>query len=111
MTHASILYGTAQTNTVVIATAGNERFTLRRLEVMADNANTADVGCGLGLGVSIMLQSFAGHPGIPAGSGFVEVYPEGIIEPDMGQQLLFSCETPTSGGIRVSVSYERHVFD
>ena|SRR3990167_3127633 len=111
MTHFSILYGAAQSNTRVISIKPNERITLRRLAITCDNANSVDVGGVIGFGGDVLLYPFAGHPGIAAGSGFVEVYPDGLLEGGLGQHLLFTCEVPTGGGIRVSGSCIIHEFD
>ncbi len=104
----SFLYATAQTNAVLIDVAPNERLTITRVLVDCDNANTADVGVSLALAGADM--AFTGHPGIAAGSGYAESYRPGEVEGALGQKLLFTCEAPSSGAVRVSGSYTKRVF-
>ena len=110
MANFSLLFGAAQTDFMLVPTAPRERLTITRVAIYCDNANSVDVGCTIGFGKTAQ-QPFTGHPGIAAGSGFIELYAEGVVEGDLGEHLLFTCETPTGGGIRVSGSYQRHIFE
>ena len=106
MPQTSALYTTAQTNTVLIAAAATEKIIVKRLSVYCSNANTVTVGATAGFGTSGFTVA-AGHPGIAAGSGFTEQYLNGSMDsPTLGNSFIVSCDAPTTGSIRFSVSYD-----
>ncbi len=110
MPSESLLFGTSQSATRIIECQPNERLVVTRVSICCDNANTADVGASIGFG-KVAQKSWTGHPGIAAGSGLIETYNEHTqVEGGLGEHILFSCETPTGGGIQVSVTYHRHIF-
>ena len=106
MPYVSALFATAQTNTPLVAVDIDERLTITRVSVTLDNATSADVGVALLFDNTV----FAGHPCIAAGSGFIESYKPGEVEGGLGKPLLFTCEEPTTGSLRVSVSYLLYRF-
>ena len=86
------------------------------IAVAADKANTVDVGVRIGFGTSTVPAEPAdgasitgmvlSHPGIAAGSGIVLGNGAGIIGiGGDGEELRITNEVPTTGSIKVIVSY------
>jgi len=94
----------AQTDAVLQSVTAGLKAVITMLSVYCDKANSVDVQ-GLvefddGSDVRI-----AEHPGIAAGSGFVEGNGGGIVAIGAdGQDVLWTCEVPTGGNVTVHVT-------
>lgn len=108
---------TAQTDDDMLGAIGTgTKVVVTMVGVCADKANTVDVGVRIGFGTANVPTEPAdgagvdgvilSHPGIAAGSGVVIGNGSGIIGiGGDGAELRITNEVPTSGSIKVIVSY------
>lgn len=102
-------YTAAQTDTSIVSVAGGLKIVVTQLQFTADNANTVDVGFRVGFGAAntptttgVVLT----HPGVAAGSGVSRGDGSGILGVGAdGEDLRITSEVPTTGSVRVLVSY------
>jgi hypothetical protein len=106
----SRVFTTAQVNAPLIVGSPTKRMALTRIAVYCSNATTVNVGASVKF--SSALEPFCGHPGIAPGSGFNEIghRQTPIAEGALGDSLLFSCDVPTTGSIRVSGTVDEYTF-
>jgi hypothetical protein len=94
----------AQTDTVLQSVAGGQKAIITMLSVYCDKANSVDVQALVEFDDTADVR-IAEHPGIAAGSGFVEGNGGGVIAAGAdGQDVLWTCEAPTGGNITVQVT-------
>ena len=102
-------YTAAQTDTAIVTIAGGLKIVVTEIEALCDNANTVDVGVRVGFGATTTPTTTGvvlTHPGIAPGSGVVRGNGSGILGVGAdGEDLRITCEVPTTGSIRVLVSY------
>ena len=102
-------YTAAQTDTAIITAAGGAKIVVTGIEVTADKANTVDVGFYIGFHATTTPTTtgvVAAHPGLAAGSGLVKGNGGGILGVGGdGDDLRITSEVPTTGSIRVVVTY------
>lgn len=104
-----VAYTAAQTDAAIITVGAGVKIVITNIAVLADNANTVDVGFRVGFGAAntptttgVVLT----HPGLAAGSGFDRGSGAGILGIGAdGEDLRITSEVPTTGSIRVLVSY------
>ena len=102
-------YTAAQTDTAIVTVAGGLKIVVTQIQMTADNANTVDVGFRVGFAAAntptttgVVLT----HPGVAAGSGISRGDGSGIIGVGAdGEDLRITSEVPTTGSIRILVSY------
>lgn len=102
-------YTAAQTDTAIVTVAGGNKIIVTQIMAVCDKANTVDVGVRVGFGTAntptttgVVLT----HPGIAAGSGVSRGDGSGILGIGAdGADLRITSEAPTSGALRVLVSY------
>jgi hypothetical protein len=102
-------YTAAQTDTAIVTIAGGLKIVVTSIAATCDNANTVDVGIRVGFGTAntptttgVVLT----HPGIAPGSGVVLGNGAGMLGVGAdGEDLRVTCEVPTTGSIRVLVTY------
>lgn len=94
--------------------AADERVIVTRVTVLADKANSVDVGVQIGFGTAnVPTATTTGvsgmvvdHRGIPAGGGVTVGDGSGIIAVGgLGEELRYDCEAPTGGALTIQVSY------
>lgn len=101
----------AQTDAAIITAAANVAIVVTKVSVMADNANTGDVSCRIGLATTNTpaadaAQMLLFHPGIAPGSGVVEGNGSGILGIGAsGEDVRVTCEDPVGGSINIIVTY------
>jgi hypothetical protein len=107
----------AQTDASIVGTiATGTRLVVTAIMVTVDSATTASGGVAvkLGFGASTIPADTSGgangiildHKGISAGSGVVIGDGGGILAVGGdGEELRLTCETPTGGGLSVTISY------
>jgi hypothetical protein len=89
----------AQTDTKLVTIAAGNKIIVTKASVYVDNACSVDVA-------ATITTTITKHPGIAAGSGFVEGSGSGIIAIGADDEdLIFTCEVPTGGSIQVNISY------
>lgn len=106
----------AQTNDAIVTVGAGTKIVVTECEAMVDNATTVDVGVRIGFGAaSVPAEAADGagvagvilsHPGIAPGSGVVRGTGAGIL--GVGgddEDLRITSEVPTTGKLRVLVSY------
>lgn len=102
-------YTAAQTDTAIITVAAPNRIVVTRVLVACDNANTVDVGLRIGFGTintPTTTGVVASHPGIPPGGGFNSGDGSGVLGIGASDEdLRITSEVPTTGSLRVVVSY------
>lgn len=102
-------YTAAQTDTAIVTVAGGLKIVVTQVMAVCDRANTVDVGVRIGFGATntptttgVVLT----HPGIAAGSGVSRGDGSGILGVGAdGADLRITSEAPTTGALRVLVSY------
>lgn len=102
-------YTAAQTDTAIVSVSSGTKIVVTEIEALCDHANTVDVGVRVGFGTAntptttgVVLT----HPGIAPGSGVVRGSGAGILGiGGDGEDLRITCEVPTTGSIRIIVSY------
>lgn len=106
-------YTAAETDTIVVAAAANERIVVYRLSVLADHINGDDVGVVVGFGAVTTptdLGVVLAHPGIVPGSGVIEGCAGGVLGIGApGEDLRITSEDPLGGSIDVVVTYKIEV--
>jgi len=89
--------------------AGGLKIVVTRCIFVADNANTVDVGFRIGFGTTTTPTTTGvvlSHPGVAAGSGVISGDGSGILGIGAdGEDLRITSEIPTTGSVRVVVSY------
>lgn len=102
-------YTAAQTDTAIVSAASGEKIVVTSILVTCDNANTADVGLRVGFGAANTPTTTGvvmTHPGIPAGSGVGRGDGSGILGVGAdAEDLRITSEAPTTGSLRVLVTY------
>jgi len=102
-------YTAAQTNTAIVTAAAAERIFVTRITTVVDRSNTVDVGYRVGFGLTTTPTTtgvVSSHPGLSAGSGVSEGTGVAVIGAGaVGEDLRITCEVPTTGAIRVVVTY------
>lgn len=102
-------YTAAQTDTAIVSVSAGAKIVVTQIMVVCDNANTVDVGVRVGFGTANTPTTtgvVATHPGIAPGSGFSRGDGSGILGVGAdGEDLRITCEVPTTGSVRVLVSY------
>lgn len=102
-------YTAAQTDAAIVTIAGGLKIVVTEIEALCDNANTVDVGVRVGFGATTTPTTTGvvlTHPGISAGSGVIRGNGSGIVGVGAdGEDLRITCEAPTTGSIRILVSY------
>lgn len=102
-------YTAATTNEPIITVGAGVRIVVTQIQVTADNANTVDVGVRIGFGATTTPTTTGvvlSHPGIAPGSGVSRGDGSGILGIGAdGEDLRITSEVPTTGSIRVVVSY------
>lgn len=102
-------YTAAQTDTAIVTIGTSTKIVVTEIEALCDNANTVDVGVRVGFGATTTPTTTGvvlTHPGIAAGSGVVRGAGAGILGVGAdGEDLRITCEVPTTGSIRILVSY------
>ena len=99
----------AFTDAAVVTVAGGQKIVVTQAQMVADNANTVDVGFRLGFGTAATPTTTGvvlTHPGVAAGSGVSRGDGSGIIGIGAdGEDLRLTNEVPTTGSIRILVDY------
>lgn len=102
-------YTAAQTNTAIITVSAGTKIVVTQVAALCDNANTVDVGLRVGFGAATTPTTTGvvlSHPGIAAGSGFSRGNGSAILGIGAdGEDLRITSEVPTSGALRILVSY------
>lgn len=102
-------YTAAQTDTAIVTIATGLKIVVTQVQVMADNANSVDVGFRVGFGTAntptttgVVLT----HPGLQSGGVMSRGDGSGIVGVGADNaDLRITSEVPTSGAIRVLVTY------
>jgi hypothetical protein len=102
-------YTAAQTDTAIVTVSGGSKIVVTQIQMLADNANTVDVGFRVGFGTAntpTTIGVVLTHPGVAAGSGVSRGSAGAVagVGAD-GEDLRITSEVPTSGSIRVLVTY------
>lgn len=102
-------YTAAQTDTAVVTIATGLKIVVTRVAVLCSNGNTVNVGVRVGFGTANTPTTtgvVATHPGIAPGSGIVFGDGSGILGVGAdNEDLRITCDVPTTGSVRVLVSY------
>lgn len=102
-------YTAAQTDTAIVTVSSGLKIVVTRIKVVADNANTVDVGYRVGFAATNTPTTagvVSSHPGLAAGSGVTEGNGGGILGVGAdGEDLRITSEVPTTGSMRVVVTY------
>ena len=99
----------AQTDVAIVTIATGLKIVVTQIQMTADNANTVDVGFRVGFG-AVNTPTTTGvvltHPGVAAGSGISRGDGSGIIGVGAdNEDLRVTSEVPTTGSIRILVTY------
>lgn len=102
-------YTAAQTNTAIVTVSGGTKIVVTQVMAVCDKANTVDVGVRIGFAAATTPTTTGvvlTHPGIAAGSGVSRGDGSGILGVGAdGEDLRITSEAPTTGALRVLVSY------
>jgi len=102
-------YTTVQTNTAIITVSTGTKIVVTQIQATCDNANTVDVGLRVGFGTASTPTTTGvvlTHPGIASGSGVSRGDGNGILGSGAdNEDLRVTSEVPTSGALRILVSY------
>lgn len=102
-------YTTAQTNTAIVTVAGGLKIVVTNIAALCDNANTVDVGLRVGFATATTPTTTGvvlTHPGIAPGSGYNRGDGNGILGVGAdGEDLRITSEVPTTGALRILVTY------
>lgn len=109
---------TSQTDDPIIdSISSGTKIVITQIDVTIDNSTTTTVGVRVGFGASTLTAAGASgavavngivfsHPGMASGSGMVKGNGSGTIGIGAdGEELRITCDTPTSGELRVLVTY------
>lgn len=102
-------YTAAQTDAAIVTIGAGLKIVVTEIEALCDNANTVNVACRVGFGTAntptttgVVLT----HPGIAPGTGVVRGNGSGILGVGAdNEDLRITCGVPTTGSIRILVSY------
>lgn len=102
-------YTAAQTDTAIVTIGAGLKIVVTQAALICANTNTVDVAARVGFGTAntptttgVVLT----HPGIPAGSGYSRGDGAGILGIGAdNEDLRITCGVPTTGSVRVLVSY------
>jgi hypothetical protein len=102
-------YTAAQTNTAIITVSAGTKIVVTQIQAMVDNATTVDVGVRVGFAAATTPTTTGvvlTHPGIAPGSGVSRGDGSGILGIGAdGEDLRITSEVPTTGALRILVSY------
>ena len=102
-------YTAAQTDAAIVTIATGLKIVVTQIQMTADNANTVDVGFRVGFGTANTPTTtgvILTHPGVAAGSGISRGDGSGILGVGAdNEDLRITSEVPTTGSIRILVSY------
>ena len=102
-------YTAAQTDVAIVSATSPDRIVCSRVTVTVDKANTVDVGFRVGFGATNTPTTtgvVSSHPGLAAGDSLTIGDGSGVLGIGAaGEDLRITCEVPTTGSIRVVVSY------
>lgn len=102
-------YTTAQTNAAIVTVGAGTKIVVTQIMAVCDKANTVDVGVRIGFAATTTPTTTGvvlTHPGIAAGSGVSRGDGSGILGVGAdGEDLRITSEAPTTGALRVLVSY------
>jgi hypothetical protein len=102
-------YTAAQTDVAIVTVSSGLKIVVTECEVICSNANTVNVGVRVGFGATTTPTTTGvvlTHPGVAPGSGVVRGTGAGIIGVGAdGEDLRITCTVPTTGSIRVLVTY------
>ena len=102
-------YTGAQTDAAVVTVGSGTKIVVTQVAILADNANTVDVGFRVGFAAATTPTTTGvvlTHPGLAPGSGFSRGGGGGILGIGAdGEDLRITSEVPTGGSIRILVSY------
>lgn len=108
-TTTRVNYTGAQTNTAVLTASSSQQIVVKKVSVLADNANSVDVAARVGFGASTTPTgdgTILSHPGIASGSGVIEYLGEAGVIGALNDDLRITNEVPTGGSIDVIVVYK-----
>lgn len=102
-------YTAAQTNAAIITISTGSKIIVTQALMDADNANSVDVGFRVGFATATTPTTTGvvlTHPGVPKGGGVSRGNGSGIIGIGADDEdLRITSEVPTSGAIRVNITY------
>ncbi len=107
-------FTTAQTDAALITVSAGTIIVVTGIDATVDNVTSVDVGVRIGFATATLTAvSTSGiigivlsHPGIAPGSGIVKGSASGIIGiGDDNEDLRLTSEVPTSGALRIVVTY------
>ena len=98
-TTISANYTTSQTATVMLAVATNETAHVTSILAGLHASASAVVGFQVKIGATMVAR----HPGLPAGGGVSHTDLD--VAASAGDDITFTCDTPTGGSIDITVGY------
>lgn len=102
-------YTTAQTDTAIVSVSSGTAIEVLQIQVVVDEATTVGVGFRVGFGASTTPTTtgvVASHPGMVPGSGISRGDGHAVLGVGAsGEDLRITSEVPTTGALRVLVSY------
>lgn len=102
-------YTLAQTDVAIVSATAPDRIVVTRLTVVLDESTTVGVGFRVGLGATTTPTTtgvVSSHPGMVPGGGITIGDGSGVLAIGAaGDDLRITSEVPTSGSLRVVVSY------
>lgn len=102
-------YTAAQTDIAIVTVGAGAKIVVTAIAALCDNANTVDVGFRIGFGAATTPTTTGvvlTHPGVSPGSGYNRGDGSGILGVGAdGEDLRITSEVPTTGSIRILVSY------
>jgi len=102
-------YTTAQTDVAIVTVAGGLKIVVTAIDFVCDNANTVNVAVRVGFGAATTPTTTGvvlTHPGIAPGSGVVRGNGGAVLGVGAdGEDLRITATVPTTGSMRVLVSY------
>jgi hypothetical protein len=102
-------YTGAETDTAIITAAGGTKIVVTQIQLVASNANSVNVGFYIGFHATTTPTTTGvvlTHPGVAPGSGISRGDGTGILGVGAdGDDLRITSSVPSSGSIRVLVSY------
>lgn len=102
-------YTAAQTDVAIVTVGAGAKIVVTAIAALCDNANTVDVGFRIGFAAATTPTTTGvvlTHPGVSPGSGYNRGDGSGILGVGAdGEDLRITSEVPTTGSIRILVSY------
>lgn len=102
-------YTAAQTNVAVVTASGTEKIVVTQIQVLVSNATTVSPQCRVGFATATTPTTTGvvlTHPGISPGGGVSRGDGAGVLGAGaLDEDLRITCDAPTSGALRVLVSY------